>query len=60
MEIEMIDLQAVDSAVVDELQYAAYRRARKAGPDRPLSSFHCLWSEAQVIQFENRYQREAK
>lgn len=54
------DLQTADSVVLDELQYRAYRRVRAVRLDKPLSYFHCLWSEAQVIQFENRYRREAK
>lgn len=60
MELETIDLAAFDAALMDELQYRAYRRVRAIRLDKPLSYFHCVWSEAQVIQFENRYRREAK
>lgn len=59
-----IDLENADAAkfrrAIEDMQYGFYRRARALRPDKPTSYFTCLWPEEQVIQFENRYQREAR
>lgn len=61
---QIIDLENADAArfgeILEDMQYAMYRRARAARPDAPLSRFEAVWKPEQVRTFELRFQREAR